>query len=440
MAVPTVVRNLMALAAALVVFLGMTLAQTPGGGQTTPPGGGTSSPGGGGGNVPGGGAGNIPSPSPGNIPGRSTQPTIPQTPTGQTPFPDIQRPIFLSGKVMMSDGSPVPDGIVIERMCGGNVRPEGYVDSKGRFSFQLGQNMGVFADASTGSFGDPMGSSRMGGGSSMGNTGAMGGTRGVSERDLTNCELRANLAGYRSDVVQLAGRRFMDNPEVGTIILHRLANVEGLTISATTAMAPKDAKKAFDKGREAAKKNKTAEAVKDFEKAVELYPRYAVAWYNLGLVKEQQKDGESARKAYQQALAADSRYVNPYMQLAQISAAENKWQDVADTTDRVLKLNPYDFPRAYFLNAAANFNLKKYDAAERSAREALKNDASNQVPRIHHLLGLVLAQKRDYAGAIPEIQAYLKAVPFAADADTVKKQLTELQRLSGTSDSAEKKQ
>jgi hypothetical protein len=79
----------------------------------------------------------------------------------------------------------------------------------------------------------------------MGNANGMGGVR---ERDLFSCELRASLPGFRSDVVSLANRRFMDNPEVGTIVLHRLGNVEGLTISATTMAAPKDAKKAYDKG------------------------------------------------------------------------------------------------------------------------------------------------------------------------------------------------
>ena len=78
--------------------------------------------------------------------------------------------------------------------------------------------------------------------------------RGVSERDLMGCELRATLAGFRSDIVSLNGRRAMDNPDVGVIILHRMANVEGFTYSGTSAFAPKDAKKAYDKGREAVKK------------------------------------------------------------------------------------------------------------------------------------------------------------------------------------------
>ena len=58
------------------------------------------------------------------------------------------RPVFLSGKVVMEDGTPPPDAVTIERVCGGSVRPEGYTDSKGRFSFQLGQNQGMMADAS----------------------------------------------------------------------------------------------------------------------------------------------------------------------------------------------------------------------------------------------------------------------------------------------------
>ena len=44
----------------------------------------------------------------------------------------------------------------IERICGGgNARPEGYTDSKGRFSIELGRNMGVMQDASV-STADPM--------------------------------------------------------------------------------------------------------------------------------------------------------------------------------------------------------------------------------------------------------------------------------------------
>jgi tetratricopeptide (TPR) repeat protein len=249
---------------------------------------------------------------------------------------------------------------------------------------------------------------------------------GIDERTLSGCELRAVLPGYRSEPLMLAGRRFMDNPDVGTIIMRPLSNVEGTTISMTSLMAPKDAKKAYEKGLQAARKKKWGDALPHLEKSVALYPKYAAAWYELGAVHEQSERLAEARKAYEQSLAADAKYVNPYMRLAAMAAMERKWQEVADTTDRVLKLNPVDFPNAFFYNAVANYNLQKVDAAEKSAREAVKLDTQHRLPRANHLLGIILADKRDFAGAREQMSNYLKFAPGASDADAVRQGLAKI--------------
>src|SRR5262249_39735032 len=132
--------------------------QGPGGapGGATPPGGGTTTPGGTPGSPGVGSPGRPPSQQPGQFPGDQNR----------NQFPDLSsRPIFLSGKVVTDDGTPPPDQVVIERVCNGQPRPEGYTDSKGRFSFQLGQNSAMMMDASTpsgdglggGGFGQPRG-------------------------------------------------------------------------------------------------------------------------------------------------------------------------------------------------------------------------------------------------------------------------------------------
>ena len=382
-----------------------------------------------------------PSPSPGSIPptpgpgtpGRQPSPSDRQpSPTERTPFPsEMPRPVFLSGKVMMDDGSAPPDQVVIERVCNGNPRPEAYTDSKGRFSFQLGQQMGVMADASVGSAADGFGGMP----GTMGTQGRTGGgfgdqRGGVTEQQLMGCELRASLPGYRSDVVNLAGRKAFDNPDVGVIILHRLGNVEGTTISATSLNAPKDAKKAFEKGRESLKKKKVADARKELEKAVGLYPKYASAWFELGLAQEAENQTDQARNSYAKALEADAKFINPYLALALISAKEKKWQEVVDTTDRAIKLNPFDFPQAYFYNSVANFNLGNAEAAEKSAREVLKLDTAHRFPKVEHLLGIILADRREYGAAAEQMRNYLKFAPGAQDAATVRTQLTELEKLA----------
>ena len=361
-------------------------------------------------------------------PGQQQRPQFPGQQRDQ--FPEMQRLFFFSGKVLLDDGTPPPDQVVIERVCNGIARPEAYTDSKGRFQFQLGQNTAMMADASVGAdsgFGNEAPGSRgMGMGGPM-----MGGRGGISERDLIGCELRASLAGFRSDIVSLAGRRALDNPDVGTIVLHRLAKVDGFTFSATTAYAPKDAKKAFDKGREQAKKKKFPDAEKELNKAVTAYPKFAAAWYELGLVYHQQNKVEDARKAYSESINADAKFVSPYAPLARLAAVEKKWEEAADLTGKLIRLNPYFSADAYFVSAVANLNLNRTDIAEEHTREAAKMDKEHRNPRINHLLAVILQNKQDYAGAAASMRDYLKYAPKAQDADAIREQLGELEKKLG---------
>jgi len=349
----------------------------------------------------------------------------------------MQRVFFFSGKVMMVDGTPPPETAVIERVCNGIARPEAYTDSKGRFSFQLGQNNQTMADASTSSADGVFGAGGMG--SPRGGMSAPGmGGRQINERDLMGCELRASLAGFRSDVVSLAGRRSLDNPDVGTLVLHRLANVEGFTFSATSAFAPKDARKAYEKGKDLNKKKKLEAAEKELVKATTDYPKYAAAWYELGTVYQQQSKMDAAKNAYESSVKADEKFIVPYAQLARIAASEKKWDDTAKYSSRVIKLNPFFSPEIYFLSSIANLNMNKIDVAEENAREAEKMDPKHQNPRIAALLGVILVQKQDYKGAAEQMRAYLKLAPNASDADKVRDQLAQIEKQMAARESTAK--
>ena len=80
---------------------------------------------------------------------------------------------------------------------------------------------------------------------------------GQSDRRLWGCELRAALPGFRSDVIRSPTIHYMDNPDIGTIILHRLGKVDGFTISVVSALAPKDARKAYEKGMRSHRQEQT---------------------------------------------------------------------------------------------------------------------------------------------------------------------------------------
>ncbi len=327
----------------------------------------------------------------------------------------------------MYDGGPPPESVTIERLCSTNsVRAEGYTDSKGRFSLNLGQNNGIFADASTSLF-DDFGQQGGFGQSTSGNSGAGGGPSSTNQESAYwDCELRARLPGYRSDTVSLAGRRMLDSPDVGVIVLYPIANIQGLTASATSGLAPKNARKAYEKGLKAVKQSKPDQAEEEFRQAVQAYPKYAEAWYELGKALERREHYPEARAAYASALAADSKYVYPYQQLYQLALREQNWKDLVDRTDQLLHLDPYEFPVAYYFNALGHLQLKEYDAAEKSAQQAVEADRRQANPKTHYLLGAILIQKQDWTGAAENLRAYLKAAPDATDKTEVEKTLGQL--------------
>jgi tetratricopeptide (TPR) repeat protein len=219
-------------------------------------------------------------------------------------------------------------------------------------------------------------------------------------------------------------------------VLHRLANVEGSAISMTSLQAPKEARRYYERALQDLHKEKLAEAGRELQKALEIYPKYAAAWYELGRIQTNAQDFEAARKSFENAVAADAKFVSPYVALAELQAKAESWTDLADSTARLLTLDAVDYPMAYFYSATANLNLGHLDAAEISARAGQKLDTPHRYPKLEQVLAAILERKKDYAGAAAELRSYLLLAPDADDAARIEKELRELDRLAGAHDQA----
>jgi tetratricopeptide (TPR) repeat protein len=234
------------------------------------------------------------------------------------------------------------------------------------------------------------------------------------------CAVRIRLAGYREADVTLRNG--------AVIVLKRLGDHEGSTVSVTTLKAPEAARKAYEQGAAAMLRKKWARAQEEFERAVAIYPDYAPAWSNLGEVFREQSKPKEARAACERALEADPKYVRPYLQLTRLALAEGRTQDAVGIAERALELNPVEFPGIYFYHAVANYNLRRLDVAEKSARRAIELDADREIPRAESLLGSVLAAAGDRRGAIAHLRRYLEISPRAPDAAEVRQRIAELER------------
>ncbi len=97
--------------------------------------------------------------------------------------------------------------------------------------------------------------------------------------NMRGCELEANAGGFHSDRVDLSEHRALDNPDVGVIVLHRIGSAPAVSVSATALSAPRDARKAWEKGVQLLRPEQwdPAGSEREFEKAVRIYPKFAEA-------------------------------------------------------------------------------------------------------------------------------------------------------------------
>jgi tetratricopeptide (TPR) repeat protein len=362
--------------------------------------------------------------------GGGSIPAAPRTPTTSSPNTANTRSVFVRGKVALQDGLALTEPVAIERVCNGAVRREGYTDFKGNFEFQLGQGT-VDRDATESGRDVFQNSGNRGPTQGPGSDYGMGmpsnpKTGDATRTELLGCELRASLAGFRTNSVSLRPDGSSWSLNVGVIVLTRMETMPGAIISLTTMSAPPDARNAYEKGQKDVARGKFSDAEKELSKAVSVYPDFAAAWSMLGEVRRQQDNLAVAKEAYLRAISADPQFVSPYFGMAIVAVHEKNWSDVLKYSGEALKLNPALFPLANMYNGAANYYLGNLDAAEQSVRRFQTMDTDHHNPDSALLLSNILLAKHDYAGAGKALEEYLKLVPNAPNAAEIKKQLKDL--------------
>jgi predicted Zn-dependent protease len=372
-----------------------------------------------------------PTPAPPPSTGAGHPTTTPSPMIAPPNQPDIDLVMFILGRVTTSDGTPIPNDMVVERVCNNKVRQQVYASTRGDFSMQLGSRNDSFVDATADYT------------SSQDQNAAR---NGIPRRELANCDLRASASGFRSNSIGLVALTPSSGTvDIGPIVVQRTSKIEGVTLSAKPYQAPKNARKAYEQGLGAERKGKLADAHQYFEKAVELYPKYTSAWYQLGIVRQKEKQNDAARTAYLKATTLDTRFVPPYLSLASMAYQAKDWLEVLAFTDHILELDPLNhtivtdyivdldplnYADAYFYNAIANYNLGKFEAAEKSAHMAEHVDLRTSFPQLHLLLAELSARKDDYGTAIAELYTYLELVPHSQYNNQVQEKLARYKELN----------
>jgi tetratricopeptide (TPR) repeat protein len=308
-----------------------------------------------------------------------------------------------TGKVAVQDAAMPWDPIPVVVTCNGTVKYRTEADSKGGFTIQDAPAVSEIVPVKSDS-------------------------KDAKVSQLIGCDIAADVPGFKSSTLHIANQNILDNPDLGTVTLRPDPGSEGSVESASTTTASKDAMKRFDKARAEWLEKNTEGAEHDLDKAVQIDPKFADAWYQLGKMQQANNKYPDALSSYQKAVAADPKFVSPYERIAELSALDKKWQDVANATLAALKLDPTGTPQLWYFDAVANLNLGKADVAEASARKSLAMDPQHLAPNTEQLLAVILAGRGEYAEALKHLENCVTYVKPGPNLDLIKQQIAQLEK------------
>lgn len=157
-----------------------------------------------------------------------------------------------------------------------------------------------------------------------------------------------------------------------TVRIHRKGDSKstaaGSVVSAKALKIPKNAEKEFDRGDKALEKKDYPEARDHFQKAIDLYPSYDVAYNGLGATLVQTGDIDGAQKAFERSIQVNDKFAPGYRNLAQVAARNKDFVKAANLLEQSLSLEPLN-PEALSRLAQFDYILGKDTAVPELARK-----------------------------------------------------------------------
>ena len=202
--------------------------------------------------------------------------------------------------------------------------------------------------------------------------------------------------------------------------------VGGAMVSAADLNVPASAAREFKKGNDALTREEWKKAAEHLNKAVEIYPQYAAALTNLGVVYGKLNDPASERGALQKAIAANDHYAPAYFNLAVLCIKQNAYTEAQGLLQKAVPLDPTNARTLMFL---ANMQLlnQQYDAAIASVQRVHSLPHQN-LALAHFIAARAYEHENRPKDAVAELQVFLNEEPQGPRADHIREELKAVQQ------------
>lgn len=198
--------------------------------------------------------------------------------------------------------------------------------------------------------------------------------------------------------------------------VNELAPGASPTVSVRDLSIPSKAREAMNKGLVLLhQKSDYAGSIKEFERAIKVFPNYYEAYAQIGFAYIALKDPAHAEEALRQSIViSQEHYSDAFFLLAALFSEQKRYADAEPLARKAVDLAPESW-HAQSEMAQALLGEDRPEDAEKYAQEAAKLQPAN--PLLWLLLANIHGELQNDAGLVEDLDTYLKLAPNGPMAD-----------------------
>jgi len=198
-------------------------------------------------------------------------------------------------------------------------------------------------------------------------------------------------------------------------------------VAAGDLKIPKNASQEFDKATQFIAKEQWQKAIERLNRAVALYPGYAQAYNNLGVVYARLGDTDKEKEALQKAIAANSRFAPALVNLARMEMKTHDFVAADGHLQQATSANPTDV-RTIVLLAQVQLMEAHYEDAIASARK-VHSMAHESYAQVHYVAARACERLNRLGDAISELKLFLSEEPSGDRASAARQEMAAIQKV-----------
>ena len=204
--------------------------------------------------------------------------------------------------------------------------------------------------------------------------------------------------------------------------------VGGPTVAVLDMNIPENARKQYEKAAEPISKGQWKKAKEFILKALAIYPKFAAAYNDLGVVYGRLGDRLQERESLQRAVGLNDHFAAAYVNLGKMDIVDRNFPDAEQYLDKAASSDPKN-PATLMLLANVELLNQHFDDAIANCRKVHTMPHSGQT-LVHYIAARALIHENRLIEAVTELRTFLLEEPTGQRADAARAELSKLQAVN----------